>query len=111
MFHNIVVYQRGVQMQKKGVEISISTIIVAAIALAVLVVLFAIFTGRLGSFSTGVSQTVSCENSCKALGMLRGPTSGPADKPECEGLNPKGTYIPGSYGDITSGVCCCLKSP
>ena len=44
---------------KKAQGISINVIIIAAIALAVLVILFAIFTGRLGKFSKGLE---SCEN-------------------------------------------------
>jgi len=92
-------------MNKKGQSISINTIIVAAIALAVLVVLFVIFTGRLGIFSTGVSQTTTCENSCKALGMLNGDAS---DKDECS-RNSR-TYIPGTYQELGANrVCCCLK--
>ncbi|MBI4439385.1 hypothetical protein HY638_00265 [Candidatus Woesearchaeota archaeon] len=39
---------------KKAQSISINTIIVAAIALIVLVVLVAIFTGRLGDFNLGL---------------------------------------------------------
>ncbi len=57
-------------MSRKGQSISINTIIVAAIALAVLVVLFAIFTGRLGIFSKALDTCAnlggSCEISCDA---------------------------------------------
>jgi len=49
-------------MNKRGQSISINTIIVAAIALIVLVVLIAIFTGRLGIFSKGIAQTGTCES-------------------------------------------------
>lgn len=59
-------------MNKKGVEISINVIIVAAIALAVLVVLFMIFTGRLGMFSRGVSETTTCNQACIAAGNEKG---------------------------------------
>ena len=40
------------KIQKKGQGLSINTIIIAAIALIVLVVVVAIFTGRLGIFSS-----------------------------------------------------------
>ena len=91
-------------MNKKGQSISINTIIVAAIALAVLVVLFAIFTGRLGSFSTGVSKTANCENACKALGKTG--DSFPEDV--CKTTSGR-TFIPGKYDDVTGdgNVCCC----
>ena len=38
----------------KGQGLSITTIVVAAIALLILVVLVAVFTGQFGSFATGV---------------------------------------------------------
>ena len=91
-------------MHKKGQSISINTIIIAAIALAVLVVLFVIFTGRFKIFSEGVSSTASCENNCKALGKTRGEAS---NKQVCN--DGGGTYIPGSYTDLSNkdNVCCC----
>ena len=53
-------------MLKKSQSISINTIIIAAIALAVLVVLFVIFTGRTKIFSEEVDKTtVSCPDACK----------------------------------------------
>ncbi len=51
-------------VNKKGQSISINVIIVAAIALAVLVVLFAVFTGRIGLFSKGVKQTETTAYEC-----------------------------------------------
>ena len=59
-------------MNKKAQGISINVIIVAAIALIVLVVLIAIFTGRLGSFSRGVTETTSCDQICEARGYSEG---------------------------------------
>jgi len=83
----------------KAQSISINTIIIAAIGLAVLVVLFAIFTGRLGSFSTGVAQTDTCAQKCRALSMTDSVV------PE---INCKGTVIGGKYPEVTAGsVCCC----
>jgi len=48
----------------KAQGLSINTIIIAAIALIVLVVLVAIFTGRLGLFSKGLGEA----NTCVSLG-------------------------------------------
>ena len=42
--------------------ISINTIIIAAIALIVLVVLVAIFTGRIGLFSKGIGDVSTCNS-------------------------------------------------
>jgi len=90
-------------MDKKAQSISINTIIVAAIGLAVLVVLFLIFTGRLNIFSKGVGETASCGNSCKALGLSKDEAP---DNFNCDRI--KGTYVAGTYSDVTSGsVCCC----
>lgn len=89
-------------MSKKGQSISINTIIVAAIALAVLVVLFAIFTGRLGGFTKGVQETDTCAQKCASLNMDPGshPTT---DTKSCiTGQYIAGTYIDGKYG------CCCV---
>lgn len=44
-------------MSKKGQTMSINVIIVAALALIVLVVLVVIFTGRTGSFLSGVEKS------------------------------------------------------
>ena len=41
---------------KKGQGLSLNTIIIAAIVLIVLVVLWAIFTGRMGAFAEGVKK-------------------------------------------------------
>ena len=92
------------RITKKAQSISINTIIIAAIALAVLVVLFLIFTGRLSIFSKGLEGTVTCENACKSVGMRFG-ISG---KDECSKL-PDRSHIAGTYSDVTSGECCCQK--
>ena len=91
-------------MARKGQSISINTIIVAAIALAVLVVLFAIFTGRMGGFTKGVQETDTCAQKCSSLDMNPGthPTS---DIKSCT----TGQYIAGSYKDGQYGCCCVPK--
>lgn len=92
-------------MGKKGQSISINTIIVAAIALAVLVVLFAIFTGRLGSFSKGVQETDTCAQKCASLNMQLGKELTEFDR-SCGSEQ----YISGSYSDGKYG-CCCRPNP
>ncbi|MEK6943186.1 MAG: hypothetical protein AABX00_03940 [Nanoarchaeota archaeon] len=84
---------------KKAQGISINVIIIAAIALAVLVVLFAIFTGRIGGFSKGVSETDTCAQKCSALNMQKLGDIGPG---ECSG-----TPIGGKYSDTPTNGCCC----
>ena len=93
-------------MNKKAQGISINVIIIAAIGLAVLVVLFAIFTGRLNIFSTGISKTATCENACKAQAKTAMP--GGASELRCKSDSSL-TYVPGKYDDITdpNNVCCC----
>ena len=88
-------------MQKKAQGISINTIIIAAIGLAVLVVLFLIFTGRLGIFNKGIDETATCQNACTGLGKTSGASQ---DKSSCE-VN-QGTYVAGTYKDATEGCCC-----
>jgi hypothetical protein len=90
---------------KKAQGISINTIIVAAIGLAVLVVLFAIFTGRIGIFSKGVQETDTCVQKCSSLNMDPGvhPSEGARSCFE-------GQYIAGSYVDGPNG-CCCMAKP
>ncbi len=92
-------------MNKKGQSISINTIIIAAIGLAVLVVLFAIFTGRLGGFTQGVQDTDTCAQKCTSLNMNPGnPPS--TDSKTCS----SGDYIAGRYKDGPNG-CCCVPKP
>lgn len=75
-------------MNKKGAEISINVIIVAAIAMLVLVIVSIIFIGRIGPFSTSV---VDCEN--KGGKCVLSSESCPDDYPvpyagwQCEKLN------------------------
>jgi len=71
-------------MKKRGQGLSITTIIVAAIALVVLVVLIAVFAGRFSIFDRGVSNvgactgTIDCNqfsdaNSCEGVGCTWDP--------------------------------------
>lgn len=91
-------------MSRKGQSISINTIIIAALGLAVLIVLFAIFTGRLGIFTKGVQETDTCAQRCSSLNM--NPGNNPSiDTKSCI----EGQYIAGSYKDGQYGCCCVLK--
>ena len=87
---------------KKGQSISINTIIIAAIALAVLVVLFAIFTGRLGGFTKGVQETDTCVQKCSSLNLR---TAEDLSSFECS--NKDGTVIAGKFSDTPKNGCCC----
>ena len=92
-------------MSKKGQSISINTIIIAAIALAVLVVLFAIFTGRLGGFTKGVQETDTCTQKCSSLNLQ--PSY--IDFPDTE-CRPPAQVIAGTYSDVQKAgrkYCCC----
>ena len=110
LFHSFIQQQKGVLM-RKGQSISINTIIIAAIALAVLVVLFAIFTGRLGLFSKGIQETTNCDQACKSAGYTR---KGESLAPITEGVYgdcSSGTKLTGYY-EIVGGVklqCCCIS--
>ena len=87
---------------KKSQSLSINTIIIAAIGLAVLVVLFLVFTGRFKIFSEGIEKTgLSCSESCK-LGKYK---DGRVETGEtCE------NKLGGSFSDVDSKknqICCC----
>lgn len=101
-----MLYKEESYMNKKAQGISINVIIIAAIGLAVLVVLFAIFTGRLNIFSTGISKTASCENACKAQGKAA--ISGGMDETSCK-ANAAFNYVPGKYDDVAQGNACCCQ--
>ena len=90
-------------MNNKSQSISINTIIIAAIALAVLVVLFAIFTGRIGGFTKGVQETDTCAQKCTSLNSNPGSHPTQDTKSCIEGQYIAGTYIDGKYG------CCCVS--
>lgn len=65
---------------KKGQGLSLNTIIIAAIVLVVLIVLWAIFTGRMGVFSTGLKQVESCKDACVAIGEVESTSSNDAGR-------------------------------
>jgi len=93
-------------MKKKAQGISINTIIIAAIALIVLVVLIAIFTGRLGGFSLGVASCVDKGGTCQPYEADESPAA------VCEKLNAaplRGTECakdPDTIAGGKKGICC-----
>ena len=95
-------------MAKKAQGISINTIIIAAIGLAVLIVLFAIFTGRLGIFTKTVQDTDTCAQKCSSLNMDRG-TPLDLQTSQCDRLGGEQT-VPGTYSDSKFGCCCRPRS-
>ena len=87
-------------MNSKAQGISMTTIVIAALALLVLVVLTLIFTGRMGDFSLGVEENTDCQSFCDSLGYkkeaIEGKCSGQDDSKEVE------------LGD--EKFCCCLRN-
>lgn len=86
-------------MNKKGQGLPLNTIIIAAIVLIVLVVLWAIFTGRMGVFSKGVSDVTKGEGCVEAGGVIKLETEG--------GCNEACPAIYGNFKDISTGQVCC----
>ena len=60
-------------MKKKGMEMSINLIVIAALALFILIVLILIFTGNFGKFrwSLNKSQSTYSGDLCKTPGTMR----------------------------------------
>ena len=90
-------------LMKKAQSISINTIIIAAIALAVLVVLFMVFTGKIGNFVKGSNEATNCDQGCKSGGYSSG-NSIDEGSTSCSG-----TILTG-YRATENGVqkkCCC----
>ena len=83
---------------KKGQGLSLNTIIIAAIVLIVLVVLWAIFTGRMGVFSQGLTE-VTREKTCAEAGGYE------KIGDDC-GVD---TPLFGKYSDIDAGEICCKR--
>jgi hypothetical protein len=90
--------KRGVIMKfSRAQGLSMTTIVVAALALLVLVVLTLIFTGRMGGWTTTVEANTDCQTYCDSLGFKAPYTVG-----ECSGDDSREVKA----GDQT---CCCHK--
>tara|TARA_Y100000310_G_C20581606_1_gene763287 strand:+ start:58 stop:342 length:285 start_codon:yes stop_codon:yes gene_type:complete len=91
-----------IRLNKKAQGISINVIIIAAIALAVLVILFAIFTGNIG-------QNTESINECTNKGGLCGTID------SCDSLNTEGgkqyVQFKATTKDCANSQPCCLPVP
>lgn len=83
---------------KKGQGLSLNTIIIAAIVLIVLVVLWAVFTGRMGVFSKGVTDVTKGGTCIEAGGKVN---------TEVEGCSSACIRVYGQFSDISAGQICC----
>ena len=90
---------------KKAQGLPLTTIIIAAVGLIVLVVLVAIFTGRIGGFGTAVQEAgdLKCTDACIASGYETGATKNQplGDNEQCNG---KKILFRGD-------ACCCKETP
>jgi len=86
-------------MNKKGQGLPLNVIIIAAIVLIVLVVLWAIFTGRMGVFSKGLTDVTKGGTCEEAGGAVKLETAG--------GCSEWCTAIFGNFKNIASGQVCC----
>jgi len=84
---------------KKAQGLSLNVIIIAAVVLIVLIVLWSIFTGRMGVFTKGV---VECKSDCEKLS-------------ECQAIAPEGhkdcldsEIVGGRTWYSSEDVVCCL---
>ena len=84
-------------MKKRAQGLSMTTIVVAALALLVLVVLALVFTGRMGNFSTGVKEVADCKQACTAAGFNGEPETCTTDSQN---------KLPG-IKDQSGNTCCC----
>ena len=85
-------------MNKKGQGLPLNVIIIAAIVLIVLVVLWAIFTGRMGVFSKGLTDVTKGGTCVDAGGKV---------KTEVEGCNAACIRVYGQFSDVNAGDLCC----
>ena len=91
-------------MTKKGQGLSMTTIVIAALALLVLVVLTLIFTGRLNLWNKGMDETMACDNYCNALGKTAN-----TDTPKTSETCPSGDLARGVAVKVNNQdrLCCC----
>lgn len=86
---------------KKAQGLSMTTIVIAALSLLVLVVLTLIFTGRMGNFSIGVEESSDCQSFCDSLGY-KGAAQTLTSEETCDGDDTK---------EVKAGDnrCCCSR--
>lgn len=99
-------------MNTKGQDLSLTTIIVAALGLLVLVVVAAIMTGQLGGFGLRLNtaqEAGACANACSALGVGDDGTPRYTSYLNTEGktCDDGGQAQPSVRVSDGAGVCCC----
>jgi len=97
----------------KAQGLSLNTIIVAAIVLIVLIVLWAIFTGKMGSFTGGLAGTTegqnACNDICKAAGIYKN-TGDLGTAKACEVTTPESwDLVSVIKSNGQDKACCCQK--
>ncbi len=94
---------------KKAQGLSMTTIVVAALALLVLVVLVLSFTGRMNIFSTGVQESSKCLTFCNSIGYENAYSTSESN---CKIPSvPETKYVPTIDGpDGTENQCCCKRA-
>lgn len=92
-------------LKKRNAQgLSITTIIIAVIGLLIVIVLIAIFTGRIGGFSKGLDTAETGVKTCSSMCEVQGLTEDEAtDAEKCKDAN--GRVLRGSF---TGGFCCCV---
>jgi len=97
---------------KKGIGLSIQTIIIAAIVLIVLIVLWAIFVGNMtkttGSIKENTEKYIKKCTDDLVDGKPQDGSSKQDSRNNCEAIG--GFIIPGEYSDVTGNKVCC-KTP
>jgi len=89
---------------RKAQGLSITTIIVAVIGLIIVIVLIAIFTGRIGGFSVGLDESKTCKSVCDGISKKYEPGANIA---ACAAKDDE-RIISGSFFDVAEGnTCCC----
>jgi hypothetical protein len=92
------------RLSTKAQGLSLNVIIVAAIALIVLIVLWAIFTGRMGQTVTKLEECNSCMDASKCE------IADPAKNAACPGYVPHpSTGSPSIPVGSTGPVCCLIE--
>lgn len=82
--------------------LSITTIIIAVIGLIVVIVLVAIFSGRLGQFGQGLDEASTCDSLCTSQNLNFQPDTIRNDCNDPDGLN--GRVLFGTFGDVKGGI-------
>lgn len=93
-------------LKKRSAQgLSITTIIVAVIGLVIVVVLIAVFTGRIGSFGTELDKSKTCTSVCTAIGLN---PSGEDDRPTCRAkADGRSIGLKDEFPDVADKYCCC----